>query len=146
MQISKAKSHELQQLVLNDKACNETPWTMEDYQNSLNNSKHTIYITKLGNEIIGCIVISQIFDESEILQFWIKGSQQGHGYGAQLINNTLHSVRLSGATIVFLEVASHNNKAIALYKKIGFKQVGLRKNYYLINNSRYDALIMQIVF
>jgi len=41
---------------------------------------------------------------------------------------------------VFLEVRKSNEAAIALYKKHGYKPVGLRKNYY--TSPVEDAVIM----
>ncbi len=37
-----------------------------------------------------------------------------------------------------------NLQAIALYKKFGFRVVGIRKNYYV--NNREDALVMEKEF
>jgi ribosomal-protein-alanine N-acetyltransferase len=45
---------------------------------------------------------------------------------------------------VFLEVARDNAAAIALYKKMGFSLISTRKNYYQINNTRVDALVMML--
>ena len=141
MQVSLAKAHELSQLTVYDNECNETPWSLEDYTNSMRNSKHQILVAKLGSEVIGCIVISCILDEAEILQFWIKTNKQKHGYGRQLLKYAIQKSKLSGVNQIFLEVVSHNHNAISLYSQIGFKQANIRKNYYLINNTRYDAIV-----
>jgi len=41
---------------------------------------------------------------------------------------------------VFLEVRENNFSAISLYKKIGFKEINIRKNYY--KDTGENALIM----
>ena len=49
---------------------------------------------------------------------------------------------LSGEnTSLALEVRSSNAPAISLYEKLGFVQVGLRRNYY--RNPKEDALILR---
>ena len=146
MQISKVKQNELTVLAKNDKECNETPWTLEDYQNSYENSRHNIFVAKIGSEIIGCIVISKALDEAEILQFWIKSSKQKCGYGTILLRQFITMIRGHGITQIFLEVVTHNSVAIRLYSKVGFRQIGIRKNYYCINSQRYDAIVMQVNF
>ena len=146
MQISKAKQNELTILAKHDKECNETPWTLEDYQNSYDNSKHQIFVAKIGSEIIGGIAISKVLDEAEILQFWIKSSKQKSGYGTILLRQFIAKIREDGVTQIFLEVVDHNTVAIRLYSKIGFRQIGIRKNYYSINSRRYDAIVMQVNF
>ncbi len=146
MQISKVKQNELTALAKHDKECNETPWTLEDYQNSYENSRHNIFVAKIGSEIIGCIVISKALDEAEILQFWIKSSKQKCSYGTILLRQFITMIRGYGITQIFLEVVTHNSVAIRLYNKVGFRQIGIRKNYYCINSQRYDAIVMQVNF
>ncbi|MEQ8952971.1 MAG: ribosomal-protein-alanine N-acetyltransferase, partial [Gammaproteobacteria bacterium] len=46
------------------------------------------------------------------------------------------------AETCFLEVRPSNNSAIALYKSMGFVQIGQRKNYYPGVNGREDAILM----
>ena len=47
---------------------------------------------------------------------------------------------------VFLEVASNNLIALHLYKKVGFKNFGIRKNYYkILKDKKVDAILMKKV-
>jgi ribosomal-protein-alanine N-acetyltransferase len=46
-----------------------------------------------------------------------------------------------GAENAFLEVRVSNQAAIVLYERIGFQQVGLRKQYYPDGDGREDALV-----
>jgi ribosomal-protein-alanine N-acetyltransferase len=45
---------------------------------------------------------------------------------------------------MFLEVRPSNAKALALYRRAGFQQVGRRRGYYPGENGREDALIMRL--
>ncbi len=47
-----------------------------------------------------------------------------------------------GLSVVYLEVRSQNAPAIALYEKLGFERVGIRKDYY--DRPRDHALIMKL--
>ena len=47
-----------------------------------------------------------------------------------------------GAQKVLLEVREGNLSAIALYEKLGFKKIGVRRGYY--ENPREDAIIMEV--
>ncbi|TFF95643.1 MAG: N-acetyltransferase, partial [Promethearchaeota archaeon] len=45
---------------------------------------------------------------------------------------------------IILSCFSTNHRAIHLYKKIGFKKIGLRKNQFKINNTYYDEVLMEL--
>jgi len=47
-----------------------------------------------------------------------------------------------GSKKIFLEVRISNAIAIDLYKAAGFKEIGLRKNYYRLKEGREDAILM----
>jgi len=50
-----------------------------------------------------------------------------------------------GMTSVLLEVRPSNERALAVYKRYGFTQIGLRKGYYPdANNMREDAIVMRL--
>ena len=49
-----------------------------------------------------------------------------------------------GADAMFLEVGSDNPAALALYARLGFVHVGMRKGYYRARNSSVDALVLRL--
>ena len=69
---------------------------------------------------------------------------QGIGF---LILNELDEVLLKyNCKKVFLEVASNNLIALHLYKKVGFRNFGIRKNYYkILKDKKVDAILMKKV-
>lgn len=46
-----------------------------------------------------------------------------------------------GAKSIFLEVRPSNKAAIKLYEKLGFSEIGVRKNYYPVEGGREDELM-----
>ena len=64
------------------------------------------------------------------------------GFGAEsLVAELVSRLKAAGSECLTLEVRSSNTPAISLYEKLGFLQVGLRKNYY--HNPKEDALILR---
>ena len=45
----------------------------------------------------------------------------------------------------FLSVKSFNDRAIACYKKVGFKEFGRRRKSYYLNGKYYDDVYMDIL-
>ena len=69
-------------------------------------------------------------DEAEILSVAVARRQRGRGLARQLLNLHLRRLAGLGARTVFLEVDEHNDPALRLYHRAGFREVSRRPNYY----------------
>jgi [ribosomal protein S18]-alanine N-acetyltransferase len=136
------KQSEIPILVDLDIKSSLTPWSLDNYISSFNNKNHKIYVLEVSGQIIGAIVLGLVSDEAEILQVWIKKSEQNKGYAQILFKQVFKYCNESNVQDVFLEVRSDNINAIVLYKKLGFINVGTRPDYYLIDGWKFDAIIM----
>jgi ribosomal-protein-alanine N-acetyltransferase len=83
-----------------------------------------------GGKLAGFIMSRLVEDEAEILSVAVAARWRGRGLARKLL--TLHLRRLAGigARAVFLEVSEHNDAAIRLYDRAGFREVSRRPNYY----------------
>jgi ribosomal-protein-alanine N-acetyltransferase len=90
-------------------------------------------------EIVGYISFNYIFD-IEIESVIVKSSYQRQGIGSLLLDYIFDFAEEHKINNVFLEVRKSNFAAISLYKKLGFKEISVRKNYYKNNE---DALILK---
>ena len=96
-----------------------------------------------GEEILGYAIISTVLDTAEILNITIAPQHQGKGLGAQLLAAQLAALP-SAVTVVHLEVRVSNIPAICLYHQYGFVEVGRRRDYYLTEYGREDAILMNL--
>ena len=76
-------------------------------------------------------------DETEILSLAVAGRARRQGF-AELLLRRLFDLRKGE---YFLEVRSSNAAALALYQKLGFQQIGLRREYY--HRPVEDAVLMR---
>ena len=83
-----------------------------------------------GSEVIGYIIGSKIPPEGEIYRIAVRPDRRQRGVGYRLLSYGLKTELGSGVETVFLEVRESNVPARALYKAYGFKELGIRKNYY----------------
>ena len=105
------------------------------------NSKYIIAKTNDG-EIIGFAGIKIIVDTADIMNIVVKKSWRNQGVGSLLLDNLVSLCKNLSLFSLSLEVNESNLPAINLYKKFGFKQVGVRKNYY----QDKDGMIMSLLF
>jgi ribosomal-protein-alanine N-acetyltransferase len=87
-------------------------------------------------------VLSTSADEAHILNLTVRPECQGQGLGRKMLTQMLRLAARHGADTVFLEVRPSNLPAIALYHKMGFNEIGVRKGYYPDRDGREDALVL----
>ena len=99
---------------------------------------HTIkrvFIYEENKEVIGFILINDLKEEIEIIDFIICKEYRGKKIGSKLLNYIINNFTSS----IFLEVNVNNEPAINLYKKYNFEIINIRNNYY----NDEDAYIMR---
>lgn len=116
------------------------PWSRTNFADSLEVG-HSCWVCRLGGALVGFSVVMSVIDEAHLLNIGIDRRYHGQGYGARMLRTAMESARLGGAGKLFLEVRLSNERAVALYRHFGFRQIGLRKGYYPAANGREDALI-----
>lgn len=117
------------------------PWSSSMLKDSLLGN-HLCFKLISQKKLCGYMIIMQVEDQLELLNIAISPLMQRKGLGSLLLENLLNYANQNQIESVFLEVRCTNLSAIALYRKFNFNQVGIRKNYYFIDNQSEDALIM----
>jgi len=87
-------------------------------------------------------------DSADILNIGIDPEFQRKGHGTALLNYLIEELRKRHIGEILLEVRVGNKSAIQFYKKQGFKEISVRKDYYMNNSNnrsqREDGIIMRI--
>lgn len=118
-------------------------WSYNILKQELENGKSKYFVAKQENEIVGFVGILLIIDQVNIMNIVVKKDKRNFGIGSLLLEEIIRYSKIHNATSITLEVNEKNIPAIKLYKKYGFKQVGLRRKYY---NNEDNAILMDLVF
>ncbi len=121
------------------------PWSRELVERELGHSWSRILLacdeTPLRDErVLGYIVFWIVHDEVHVLNVATALEARRRGVGRSLMEAAEEEGRARGARLATLEVRRSNAGAIALYRAIGYRQVGIRPNYYAEENE--DAIVM----
>lgn len=84
----------------------------------------------IGSEIIGYCLTRIISSEAELLRVALKSEMRGLGAATEMVEKLLQKLQSLKVEKVYLEVSEKNLRAIALYQKAGFSNIGYRPNYY----------------
>lgn len=95
-----------------------------------------------NEQFIGYAILSIAAGEAHILNICINPIFQGQGLGKLFLGELFQVVKERKVACVFLEVRPSNTPAVNLYNDVGFKQIGVRKDYYPAVEGREDALVL----
>lgn len=116
------------------------PWSMNQFQQSLDSDSCTV--VEINQQIIGFCIFQTVLDEANLLLIAIDPEHQGRGHATTLLEQSIQLLKNQPIQI-FLEVRESNQNAIALYEKLDFHQIDLRRNYYPTHGgNREHAVIM----
>ncbi|MEO1889523.1 MAG: ribosomal protein S18-alanine N-acetyltransferase [Cycloclasticus sp.] len=93
---------------------------------------------------IGYAILSVAVGEAHILNICVDPAFKRQGLGRFFLNEVIAAAKSKNADCVFLEVRPSNVAAIELYKKMGFKKIGQRKNYYPAADGKEDAMVYSL--
>lgn len=113
-------------------------WSYDTLNNELDSTNSTYLIAKLNEKIVGFAGIKFLIDTTDIMNIVVKKNCRNQGIGSLLLKNLIELSNKQNISSITLEVMEENYSAIHLYKKLDFKIIGIRKNYYKNKN----ALIM----
>jgi ribosomal-protein-alanine N-acetyltransferase len=122
-------------------AAYEFPWSRVIFQDCLRVG-YCCWVMERERAVAGYGVMAVAVGESHILNLCVHPAQQNMGLGRSLLEYLLDVSRGHRAECAYLEVRPSNAAARRLYKRAGFEEVGMRRNYYPARLGREDAIIM----
>ena len=144
MRIVNMNTDHVSQVAELEKLCFSDPWSENSVSSELNNPLSLWLVAVDGERVAGYVGSQSVMGESDMMNIAVHPDYRRRGLAEMLVAELVTALKNAGNTCLTLEVRASNAPAIALYEKIGFSQIGLRKNYY--RNPREDALILRREF
>lgn len=120
-----------------------TPWTAEIFEHEMTGNNYAHYIVATcEEEVIGHCGMWIVLDECHITNIAVLKKYRGNGIGEQLLRESIALCKEMAVLTMTLEVRVSNEVAQNMYRKLGFQDGGIRKNYY--TDDREDALVMWV--
>lgn len=120
-----------------------SPWSKKNLAGELANPLSSTIIAKSSctNSTYGYSCCKVVCPEAELLRIAVVPELRRCGVASSLLNETFRVLQLQQVAELHLEVSEINHKAIALYKKAGFRPSGRRPGYY--DNGSTAALLLK---
>ncbi|MDD3428713.1 MAG: ribosomal protein S18-alanine N-acetyltransferase [Oscillospiraceae bacterium] len=115
-------------------------WSMEQLEEEFENPVAQNFVIQNEERIVGFCSFHYSCGEASLNTFTIHQAMRGSGWGKKLLSHCIAYFKEKQAHMIYLEVRSQNQSACALYEKLGFQQVQVRKGFYKKPDD--DALCM----
>ena len=121
--------------------CFPDPWSEASVAEELDNPLSLWLVALEDGEVIGYVGSQAVLDAADIMNVAVAPEHRRRGIARLLLLQLEEEMRQKDVASLTLEVRASNLPAQILYDKLGYRQVGLRPNYY--RKPREDALILR---
>ena len=119
-------------------------WSEKSVASELTNQLSWWLVAVDDDRVAGYVGSQTVCGETDMMNVAVTADYRRQGLGEKLVLALVDELITMGSQCLTLEVRDSNTPARALYEKLGFQQIGLRKNYY--RNPKEDAHILRKEF
>lgn len=105
-------------------------WSVKALLDMLKQPQYFAEVSREDGKINGYVIAYTVLDECELVKIAVDKKVRRRGVGEQLLRKLFEHCSENGITKILLDVREGNKSAIAFYKKNGFTEDGIRKNFY----------------
>ena len=115
-----------------ENTCFVAPWGLKEllYEVNDNPVSNLWVIESSMHGVAGFVDYWITFDSATICQICVNPVFRNKGLGSQMMSEVIKDCRANKVRNITLEVREHNDLAIKLYEKFGFKKVLIKEKYY----------------
>jgi [ribosomal protein S18]-alanine N-acetyltransferase len=120
------------------------PWSAEAFWSELAGIPESRFylVAQIGGALVGYAGLLTAGTTADVQTIAVAERSQRDGVGALLLEALVAEARRRGCEALLLEVRAANEPALALYRKFGFAELGVRRGYYQPGN--IDAVVMRL--
>ena len=115
-------------------------WSAKSIKETYENKAALILGAYQNDALIGYVIFYYVLDEGEIARIAVSPSHRRQGVAEEIFAGLLDFCKENNIERILLDVRISNEPAIAFYRKSGFADDGIRKNFY--ENPKEHALLM----
>lgn len=121
------------------------PWSRANFADSVASGYDCWTVRATDGTLAGYYLLMYAVDEAHLLDVAVAAPRQKQGLGRRLLDRIAARARGHGMTSILLEVRPSNVRALAVYQRYGYVQIGRRKGYYPAGaGAREDAIVMRL--
>ncbi|MBC3874922.1 ribosomal protein S18-alanine N-acetyltransferase [Undibacterium sp. LX15W] len=136
---------DLDEILAIEEAVYTHPWTRGNFLDSFYDRHEAWGIRDQQENLVAYFFLMPVVDELHLLTFAVDAQKQQLGYAHIMLKKMLQIAQEQNFLSIMLEVRVSNVRAITIYQRFGFLEIGRRKSYYPAHEGlREDAIVMRI--
>ena len=136
---------DVEMLLAIESSAYEFPWSRGNFIDSLNAGYLARKRVDAGGAWFGYFIAMPGVQELHLLNLTVTPQHQRHGHARAMLDRLVNEGGALGAQRIWLEVRASNERAQQVYRRYGFREVGLRRGYYPAGAlARENALVMSL--
>lgn len=136
---------DIEQILAIEEKVYSHPWTRGNFLDSFYSGQEACGLRNKSKNLLAYFVLMSVVDEMHLLNFTVDAKFQRQGLALVLLDKMSERVREKNIFSILLEVRKSNQRAIDIYQRYGFAEIGRRKAYYPSTDGvREDAIVMRI--
>lgn len=140
MLIRKMEETDLEEVCAIERDTFSEPWSKASFLETISDENNYYLVAIIDGTIAGYCGYYGVAGEGYICNVAVGSGFRRQGIGFKMLNELIRHAESRGIFSLTLEVRKSNLPAINLYKKLGFTEAGIRKNFY--SKPVEDAVIM----
>lgn len=121
-----------------EKACfGRDAWSIQALIGEFNNEFSHFFAHEIEGKIVGYACVRIMYEEAQICNIAVLPEYRRQGIATELLKMVAEFSKEKGCERAELEVNVANLPAVELYRKCGYDEAGIRKNFY--RKSRYPS-------
>ena len=140
--IDEMRGHDLDRVMEIEVASSPSPWSRQVFAEELARDFAHVWVVREvpGSAAVAFLNFWSVADEIHVLNLATHPEHRRRGHAARLLERVIARARDEQARVLTLEVRRSNVPAQTLYRRFGFRAIGVRAAYYADNQE--DALVM----
>ncbi|MFZ5876199.1 MAG: ribosomal protein S18-alanine N-acetyltransferase [Nitrospirota bacterium] len=134
---------DLDAVLVIERAAFSPPWTREMFRAEVSeNPCARFFVAETAHGLVGYVGGWVVLDEMQVVSLAVRPDARRRKIASRLLERLFEAAG-NGLRRASLEVRRSNRAAIAIYQRFGFRQAGVRVDYY--DDPTEDALLMEWV-
>ncbi len=140
--IRKIEEQDIEAVAALERAAFSGPWSAKELAITAGQKHAYILVAMQDDKFAGYCIVYHVLDEAEIARIAVEPSFRRQGVGRHLLDAVMEECRAQDISRLLLDVRESNHGARTFYSRNGFREDGMRKNFYDL--PKEDAVLMSM--